>query len=405
MASVLFVLNASTGGAGLSARELMGQLKGLGHRIYVVCPPNMYQPPTQVFGDIAEEVAECFLPSWNKKYRMHWAKRPLYFVYQQLKSRAHLQPVSRLVRLIRKWDIDIVHTNTGLTIDGALAAKVSGLPHVWHIREEIGAKALFRWSLPEPLLARVFAALSSQIVTNSKFSQAFFVRNGCEAKTRVVYNGLDLSRFASSTTNSPLRAQWSFDQETVVFGMLANVTSHFKRHEVFIRAAATLAKQNANARFVLVGFDPLQEGGYRRDLAYAKHLREVVSECGLTEQVIWSGFQSDIPAVVHALDVLVHPCENEGFGRIAVEAMAAKLPVIATNSGGIAEIVNDQMTDLLVAPGSVAEFGNAMESLYENKTRRTSMGEAGRTRAEELFQLQDTVNQVAEVYKEVLARR
>jgi glycosyltransferase involved in cell wall biosynthesis len=401
MSSVLFVLNASTGGAGLSARDLVVELKKKGHQIFVVCPPNIHQSPEEIFGDIADGVHTLFLPAWDRKYRMSLPKRPLYFAYQLLKSRGHLRPVLGICRLIRQWKIDLVHTNTALTIDGALAARLCNIPHIWHIREQIGGKALFRFSLPEPALARVFGALSTRIIANSRFSRSFFVRHGVDDKSRVIYNGIDLSAFDTKLDASPLRRRWGATEDTIVFGMLANVTSHFKRHEVFIRAAAIVMKHGANARFVVVGFDPLQTEAYRSDHAYATHLRAVARTTQVSSRLTWAGYQEDVPATMSALDVLVHPCEQEGFGRIAVEAMAARIPAIVSDAGGLAEIVEEGITGLKVAPNDISGFAKAMETLCVNEPLRKKMGRQGRQRAEEMFSLENMVTEMEQVYQEI----
>ena len=403
MSSVLFVLNSSTGGAGLSARDLIVELKKKGHQIFVVCPPNIHQSPEEIFGDIADGVHTLFLPAWDRKYRMSLAKRPLYFAYQLLKSRGHLRPVLGICRLIRQWKIDLVHTNTALTIDGALAAKLCHVPHIWHIREQIGGNALFRFSLPESILARVFGALSTRIIANSRFSQSFFVRNGFDEKSRVIYNGIDLSAFDRKSDAKRLRQQWGASDDTIVFGMLANVTSHFKRHEVFIRAAAKVMEHGANACFVVVGFDPLQTEAYRSDHAYATHLRAVAKTTRVSSRLTWAGYQDDVPSAMNALDVLVHPCEQEGFGRIAVEAMAARIPTIISDAGGLAEIVEEGVTGLKVTPNDISGFANAMERLCANEPLRKKMGHQGRQRAEDMFSLENMVTEMEQVYQEISA--
>ena len=77
-----------------------------------------------------------------------------------LKTRGHVKPVSTIIQLIKKWDIDIVHTNS-TTLDGAIAAQITNTPHVWHIRETIGKEELRRWPMPEPVLAKLFETLGT----------------------------------------------------------------------------------------------------------------------------------------------------------------------------------------------------------------------------------------------------
>lgn len=397
MTAVLFVLNAPIGGAAVSACELMHGLRAKGYKPFAVFPPNRYADKRAVI-EAAEDVAEVRMPWWNRKYRATWYKRPAHWALGMARSRFRTKSVGALTALMRRWGVGLVHSNTSLTVEGAMAAAALRVPHVWHIREQIGDEALFRWWLPESLLARTFLGMSRQVIANSEGSRAFFVRQGLGESVRVVYNGVDTATFAASNGAS-LRTAWGVGADDVLIGMVANLTSRMKRHDVFVRAAAEVP----NAKFVVVGFDPDQAGGHSAEVAYTRELKALAQQLGLADRLVWAGHQDDVPAVMNAIDVLVHPCERESFGRVAVEAMAAGKPVVAADGGGLVEIVQHEVTGLRVQGNLPFGYTAAMNRLVVDEVERRRMGEAGRARADTRFSLSQTVDDVSDVYRGALS--
>lgn len=398
MSSLLFVLNSAGGGAALSALELMGGLVRRGYTCFCVCPPSPEQHLLPL-RNVATEVAEVDLPWWNKNYKGRWYKRPVHFALSMARTGFHVRSVSKLVRLIRRWGIDLVHSNTSLTLEGAVAAAAAEVPHIWHIREQIGADGLFRFWLPEPILARTFTSLADRLLANSLESKAFFERNGVGDRVDLVYNGIQLERFDDSDRGLELRRAWGVQDGGLVVGMVAHLTSRMKRHDVFLRAASWVAQRNPRVRFVVVGHDPEKTGGFRSEVAYARANKALARELAVQDKLVWAGEVNDVPSVMNALDLLVHPSDQESFGRVAVEAMAARKPVVAANSGGLREIVEGGVTGYRVRPNDPVAFGNAILRLADDGALRERLGRAGRARAEALFSLDTTVSAVERAYE------
>src|SRR5439155_19616721 len=135
---------------------------------------------------------------------------------------------------------------------------------------------------------------------------------------------------------------------------------------------------------------------YRRLLEQARSL-------GLEKRATIGVFCPDIVQMMEAVDVLVHPCDIEPFGRVAIEAMAARRPVVGPCRGGIAESVVDGETGYLVDPDDVGAFAGATAALAEDDGLRTAMGESGRRRAAAVFSLERHVGEMTKLYEEVLA--
>ena len=201
---------------------------------------------------------------------------------------------------------------------------------------------------------------------NSEFTARFFIRNGVRKKLQTIYNGIRLDDFSRQAQDTQgLRQEWKVSQNEVLFGMVANITSHFKGHDLFIQAASDLIKSGIDAKFALIGFDPAQQSGYKSDNSYAQSLRKLVRDLDMDSHIIWAGYQDDIPSVMQALDVLVH-LEHESFGRIAAEAAASSKPAIVARGGGIQEIVEHDVSGYKVRPKDIDGFAEAMKSLATN---------------------------------------
>jgi glycosyltransferase involved in cell wall biosynthesis len=402
MARVLFVLNSASGGATLSALEAMNELSRRGWEPYAVLPPTPAGPELDAILETAAGVLQLPLPWWNRNYRARPLRRILHWGWRSLHSGFHLRTVARLRAAIRRWRIDLVHTNTALLADGALAARAAGVPHVWHLREQMGRGQLFRFWLPEPLLARTFLALSDGVVANSRETRRLFHRTGTADRVRVIYNGVRVQDFDEPIGAPALRRQWQGDGGPLVVGMVGHLTSRMKRHDLFLRMAAEVLARHREVRFVLVGADPEQDGGYRSELEYARQLSELATELGLGSRLLRAGAHRDVPAVMAALDVLVHPSERESFGRVVVEAMAAGKPVVAAASGGPAEIVENGVTGFSVPGLDPLRWAEPVERLVADADLRRRLGEAGRHRAQEHFSLDAMGRQLDQLYRSLV---
>jgi glycosyltransferase involved in cell wall biosynthesis len=123
--------------------------------------------------------------------------------------------------------------------------------------------------------------------------------------------------------------------------------------------------------------------------------------------VIFLGNREDVPRLMAASQVVLVPSlesAKEGFGRVAMEAMAMEKPVVASRTGGLPEVVTEN-TGILVPPGDAQALAEALDRLLEDGELRRELGRAGRRRVEELFDLNHTVSEVKRVYRELLAER
>lgn len=290
----------------------------------------------------------------------------------------------KIRRLVARRGAALLHANSSRAMAyGGVVGRLTGVPVVWHVRV----------ATPASLWYRLLGRMARRIVTISGSVKEGFSRESIRDRVRLVHNGVDTEAFARGD-GLRWRQNLGLGNRPLV-GMVAQLIP-WKRQEDFIRAMAAVAAQHPTAVFVLVGEDPDPAKVYERTL------RRLVKDLGLEERVVFTGFCQDVPGIMAMLDVTVLTSENEPFGRVLIEAMAASRPVVATRGGGVAEIVEDQTTGILVTLGDTDAIAQAVGFLLSHPATARSMGTAGRRRAESHFSVRAHARAIEAVYREVL---
>jgi len=206
-------------------------------------------------------------------------------------------------------------------------------------------------------------------------------------RIEVIYNGLDLQRFSTPADRAAARAWLGVPAEGPVIGMVGNLRP-IKDHPTLLRAMARLAAPFPEAQLVFVGEGSEEE-----------RLRALARELGIGPRVTFAGPRSDIPRVLAAMDVFVLSSHSEGMSNAIIEAMAAGLPVVATDVGGNAECVANGETGFIVPPGDDAAMADRLGALVGDPALSATQGAAGRARAEALFDVEAMVRRTADLYR------
>ena len=296
-----------------------------------------------------------------------------------------------LFDVIRKEQIQLVHTNMEVVLDAGIAAKLARIPHVMHYRGN---------TLDEPRL--LFDALtlawvktSGRILCISRSTADIFVKRGHGNHIQVVYNPVNTQALSLASRSEGMRSQFGASPTDLLVGAIGRIHPR-KDLTTFLRAAAAVIAREPRARFVVVGgAEAPEEHAYRADL------ENLVTELGLANRLTWAGVRRDIPSVLKALDVMVLSSRHEGFGRVVAEAMAAGTPVVASREGAMPELIQDGVSGLLANPGDSAEFATCICRLLETEELRSSIGAAAK-RAARLFSPELVAGQVLETYRHLL---
>jgi len=285
--------------------------------------------------------------------------------------------VRQLAQSFKRDQIRVVHThNSGAMIYGALAARLSGVRAVIHTRhgQRFGASRRQNWA---------FAAVSrliDRVVGVSEDSAQQCIREGVPAgRVRTIWNGIDVTRFpyAGSTAGGPAV-------------LVARLVPE-KDLPTLLQAVALVVQRAPQFRLLVAGDGPCMP-----------EARELSQRLGLTDHVQLLGACRDVPSVLRQASLFVLSSRTEGISLTLLEAMSSGLPVVATQVGGNAEVVQHGQTGWLVPAGDPAVLAEAVERLWRNPDECRRFGEAGRQRVVQHFDVRRMVGQYEDLYREVL---
>ena len=180
-----------------------------------------------------------------------------------------------------------------------------------------------------------------------------------------------------------------------LIAMIGNMNP-LKGHLYFVKAAGIIKERVPSARFLIIGQHLENRRGYSEEVA------KEVSRLGLEEHLIFTGFRQDIPAVLGAIDILVHPSLSESFGMVVAEAQAASKPVVATAVGGVKEVVLPDETGILVPPKDPQALADGVLRLLEDPAYARRLSVQGRDHVRKLFSLEQCAARYREVYNSVM---
>lgn len=303
--------------------------------------------------------------------------------------------VWKLYRLIKAEEVDIVHTQMILVLTADIAARLAGVPCV-HTVNSI-------WASPNEevlwqLLARIVYRLANivQVRSNDIASMYIDEKGDLLKKVVLIHDGVDTEIFHPQNSGLEFREDIGIDKNNILVGTVARLHPQ-KGIESFLEAAQVVLHKRPDVRFVIVGDVSLES-----QIDYKVFLIEYAKDLGIYEKVIFTGARSDVPHVMAGLDIFVLASVREAFGIVLIEAMATGKPVVATAAGGPLDIVDNNVTGLLVPPNDSTALAKAIVKLSDNLDLREKMGIAGRRRVEKLFSLDTEVYKTVQGYEALL---
>jgi glycosyltransferase involved in cell wall biosynthesis len=296
---------------------------------------------------------------------------------------------------------DVVHGNSvrsGLV--ASLAARLGAPPAIAHVRDCLPPGRV------STLTLRAIVGGASGVLANSKYTRAGVMQavGASDATVRVVYSPVDTVRFDPDQVEpSEARARLGLPPGAPVLAVVAQMTP-WKAQDDAVRILALLKRTHPDVRLLLVGSATFAGRATRYDNQdYVHRLHALIDSQGVRGEVLLLGERDDVPAVLRAVDLLLVPSWEEPFGRTVVEAMAMRVPVVATSVGGPAEIVRAGVDGLLLEPRRPERWAEAIEPLLDEPDRLAKMGASGRARALERFSLSAHVDAVLAAYRGVAA--
>ena len=317
--------------------------------------------------------------------------RPVSPLLPRLRERVRCEPVLsgfdgdpialwRARRALQRHRSEVLLATTNKDMrSAAVAARSLGVPVV--IRRGMG-----RSLRPMPHYRFLYGSLPAQMVVNSEDTRRVQLESAPwldPNRVSVIYNGIEVERFAAA---SP--AELGLPQPSIRIGYVGQFVPR-KGLDTLSEAWPRIAASVGDAYLLLAGRGTL-EGATRERLTAAPRVR-------------FLGFRQDVPALMAALDLLVHPAREEGIPNVIMEAMAAGKPVVSTAVGGIAELVREGVDGRLVSPDDPAALAQVVVELIQDPERSRRMGEQGREQVLRTCSLERMIDQYEELLREVVS--
>lgn len=304
-----------------------------------------------------------------------------------------LDALVRLFLLLRRMRPVILHASLfHANIPGRVFGRLAGVPIIITWRQNVNIGGQIR-----ELINRWTAELGDRTVAVSDLVLQVEIKRARISPDKVVtiYNGIDVSAFATPNPEVAAQIRQSFDipPGTLLVGTVGRLHPQ-KGLDNLLTAMPIIKRQFPNLRLLIIGDGELRNSS------------EIQAQSlGISDDVIFTGPRTDVPEIIPTLDVFSLPSLWEGLSLALLEAMAAGLPVVATSVGGTPEVVVDGATGLLVPPRDPTALAEAITHILTNPSMAHRMGQAGRERVTKHFSIDETVRKTEQLYETLLAEK
>lgn len=273
------------------------------------------------------------------------------------KTHALLRTMFELLR----YRPDIINSHNVMpNVYGAIGGHLLKIPSILTLHS--GEKtSVAEFNRKTNSLVKHIVCVSDQIALKLSDSAAHHISHTPRSE---INNGIDVAQYINHD-GSKLRAEFGFSSEDVVIGSVGRLQS-VKNHKLLIDAVKSLSGKFGNLKVLLVGDGPLR-----------KELERYASSLGMQNAIIFAGYRSDIPAILSAMDIFALPSLAEGSPIALLEAMAAKLPVIASAVGSIPKIIQNNVNGITVPPDDLSSFNSSLSNLVNNLDSARRLGSKG----------------------------
>ncbi len=305
------------------------------------------------------------------------------------KSRFDLKALVRIISLIRKRKINIIHSH-GFKADiyGWLAARWTRTPIIATKHGWTSANSLVRlWEGLDMLFLKFF----DQIVAVSEDVKHKLIKRVPEQRVKVIPNGVDVKSSKSQKIIS-LRTELGLEKTNQVVGIVGRLSVE-KGHKFFLEAAKQIVEEIPSVQFLIVGEGPLRS-----------KLEEYTRLLNLNKNVFFTGYREDIEKIYHLMDVLVSSSLREGLPLTLLEAMAIGRPVVATSVGEVSNLIQHKRNGFLVFPENPDSIARYVIELLKNRELRIKIGKEARKTIQEKYSSKKMVEAYTTLYRTFLLR-
>jgi len=299
----------------------------------------------------------------------------------RMRGEIDLNAALRIAALARREEASILHAHTSRAHTLALLACRLGCRARVIVARRVDFPVRGRWK---------YGKAVDRFIAVSDAVKAVLERCGVgTGRIAVVPDGVDVSRIDAAAPVD-CHKEFGLDPSHVIVGNVAHMADH-KGQRYLIDAVPQVLATHPEARFIVVGSGELWDA-----------LTSQAKRLGVERQVIFPGFRSDVPGLLKSFDLFVMASHLEGLCSSLLDAMAARLPVVATTAGGIPELIEHEQNGLLVPPKDPAALAAAITRLIENRALAARLAAEGRRTVEERFSAKRMVEATLAIYQAVL---
>lgn len=345
-------LSRSWGGLEMAAFELARDMRARGFEITTACPKN---------SRLGEQILASNLPHVDIDARKYLDLRAVFRIRRAFREKAISNVVLHQLR-------DIWHVTPALL--GFPRIRLSGFAHIFlSVSKNTHGH---RW---------LYSRLDDLICLTDSQRQNFATHLPIRAeKIHVVPNPIDMTIYTPQRRNDALRSTLGADPSDILIGVIGRLDPAKGQMET-VEATKQLIDSGIAVKVVLVGEETLNLKGAKAQLT------QRIQELNLQDVVQLTGFRSDTADIVASLDILAMPSWAETFGRVLLEAMASQVAVIATNAGGVPDIIENEVDGLLVPPRDVSALATALRRLATDHVQRAALSQRGFQKAKRQYEL------------------
>jgi glycosyltransferase involved in cell wall biosynthesis len=359
---VLYIQDRPLGGSGNSLLHMVDSLKNIKSYIYFGSKDIFYgsfkklEPRIKINNAFYTRSWLHYLP---KNFSFFWLlKFPIIILF-------HLLSILSLTIFTKRKKINIIHSNTLSMIEGAIVAKILKIPHIWHIRELIGDDA-YDYSFKKSMITKIINKLSNKVFCDSNGTYNSLVSLGVK-KNKIIIIGNIIKKPSKKEDIRELLDLPSRSQIVAIIGWVRPI----KRVENFIKIAKKF--NDGGLYFLIIG----KSGGNFYLDKYKESLDKIINDNPKLSNIIFVGHVENITSYINSIDILVHCCEKEAFGRVIAESLLSETPAIAANSDATNDIIINNETGYVVGHNDIEQYAKYIQLLLSDENKKIKISKNG----------------------------
>jgi len=301
--------------------------------------------------------------------------------------------IREICNIIKREKIQIVRTHQyHANFYGRIAAKICKVPCIVASVHNVYTRDK---KVHRRIINRFLASFTDKIIAVSEEVKRNILKYDKipEDKIQVIYNGVDLDAFHESFDKDQIKNKLGINPNVPVIGTVGRLNEQ-KGHIYLLQAILKLKNKFPDIKVLIVGDGPLME-----------ELKSFANSSGLSNNVIFTGFRKDIPALLSIMDIFVFPSLWEGLGNALIEAMAAGKAIIASNLTPINEVIDSDGLGILVPPKDINAISESITFLLKNRDIAENMGILVKNKAFTCFSIKNTVKLYEELFEKILTNK